>query len=113
MDELAGVEADVRLAQQAATLAPELRLADSHHEHEGGYVVKHRGQKTVLIVFQPLPVNITQRLVPEGERGGDTGREGGRGRGEEREICCEASWPEDGPHRVPTASGQHHPETCT
>ena len=58
VDLLAGVEADVALAHQAAHLPPHLGLLHLHHHHERRQVVQHRRQQPVLVQLQAPPVGI-------------------------------------------------------
>ena len=58
VDLLAGVEADVALADEPAHLAPHRPLLHLHHHHEGRQVVEHRRQQPVLVQLQAPTVGI-------------------------------------------------------
>lgn len=56
------------LAQQSADLLPDLGLGHSHHHHEGRDIIQHVGQQLILIVFQTLPLQISQGNIPAKSR---------------------------------------------
>lgn len=55
---------DVGLAQQSADLLPDLGLGHSHHHHEGCDIIQHVGQQLILIMFESLPLQISQGNIP-------------------------------------------------
>ena len=58
------------LAEQAAHLAPDLRLAHAQHHHEADHVVEHHRQQAVLVELEPLALAVAQRRVPLHHLGG-------------------------------------------
>lgn len=67
VDFLAVHEADVRLAQEPPHLPLDVLFAHINHHHEGHQVVQHRGEQSVLLMFQPFTFRLAQVVIPVAE----------------------------------------------